>query len=422
MFTIMKQISLSSTKKNLVLLFGAIQAMIRRSNKIWIIALLLPSALMAQVTERQVGDTAYYKTLIPEDKQGLLKNMSLIANTRFAFRNDFMDGNYTDSRFNMEQFRVELRGQVTNKVYFRWRNRFTKTTEPQSVDNLSASVDIAMVRLDATDKLSFSAGKLCADWGGYEFDYNPIDIYQYSDIIDFADNFLAGVGASYKANPRNQFTVQVLNSRTKSFNEIYGNQPNVTPAKAPLAFVANWRGSLFNGRFKPIWSYSFFAEASNTYMHYITLGNQVKVTDKFTIEYDFNWYKEDLDRTSIVSATIPDSIYPYAVPNTLYIGNWLHLYYRVNYHINLALVGMLEFENWTDENQYAPGDDKSIRKAWGYIPTIEYYPFKDVNLRIYANWVGRIYDYSEYSEQTLGAVDYNTGKFSIGFVAPLGVF
>ena len=32
--------------------------------------LLLPSVLMAQVKERQAGDTTYYKTLIPEDKTG----------------------------------------------------------------------------------------------------------------------------------------------------------------------------------------------------------------------------------------------------------------------------------------------------------------------------------------------------------------
>ena len=40
----------------------------------WLPALLLlPSVLMAQVKERQAGDTTYYKTLIPETKQGLLK-------------------------------------------------------------------------------------------------------------------------------------------------------------------------------------------------------------------------------------------------------------------------------------------------------------------------------------------------------------
>jgi hypothetical protein len=95
-----------------------------------------------------------------------------------------------------------------------------------------------------------------------------------------------------------------------------------------------------------------------------------------------------------VSSTIPDSIYAFAVQITLYVGNWLHLYYRVNEHINLALVGMAEFENWMAENPYAPADDNSIRVAYGFIPTFEYYPFKDLNLRFYANWVGRIYDYS----------------------------
>ncbi len=392
-------------------------------HKIFLLALLfIPVLSVAQVTERQVGDTTYYKTLIPEDKQGLLKNMSLIANTRFALRNEFMDGDYQDTRYNMEQFRVEVRGQAFKKVYFRFRNRFTKTQEPQSVDNLSGSVDLAYFRVDLTDQWSLSAGKLCADWGGYEFDHNPIDIYQYSDIIDYADNFLAGAGVSYKANANHQFTVQVLNSRTKSFNEIYGNQPNVTEAKAPLAFVANWRGSLFDGKFQPIWSYSFFTEASSTYMHYLTLGNQVKLGEKLTVQYDFNLYDEDLDRTSIVSETIPDSLYPYAVPNTLYIGNWLHVYYRLNENINLALVGMVEFENWMDDNEYAPGDDNSIRVAYGYIPTIEYYPFRDLNFRFYANWIGRIYNYSDYAETKLGAVDYTTGRFSIGIVTPLAVF
>jgi len=386
----------------------------------WLFALLLlPSVLFAQKSERQVGDTTYYKTLIPEEKQGLLKNVSLIFNQRYAFRNEFTDGNYTGSRFTMEQFRMELRGQVHKKVYFRFRNRFTKTQDPQSVDNLSHSIDLAMLRVDITDKWSISAGKLCADWGGYEFDLNPIDVYQYSDIIDYADNFLAGVGVSYKMNPNNQFTVQVLNSRTKTFNEIYGPVPNITESKAPLAFVANWRGNMLNGHFKPIWSYSAFTEAQGTFMHYVTLGNQFQF-GKFTLQYDLNLYFEDLDRTGIVSDAIPDTLFGYRVQNTRYIGNWLHLSYRANEHINLAFVGMVEFEDWMD----APGGEDRLRTAWGYIPTFEYYPFKSFNLRFYVNWVGRVYNYSANAEgnPSLGVSDYTTGRLSIGLVTPLAVF
>ncbi len=156
--------------------------------------LLLPSVLWAQKQERQVGDTTHYKTLIPEEKQGLLKNVSVIANMNFALRNEFVDGEYTQTRFRNEQFRLEIRGQVHEKVYFRFRDRYTRAQTSESIDNLSRSVDLAYLRFDISEKFSISAGKMCADWGAWEFDWNPIDIYEYSDIVEYADNFLTGVG------------------------------------------------------------------------------------------------------------------------------------------------------------------------------------------------------------------------------------
>ena len=136
------------------------------------------------------------------------------------------------------------KGKVHEKVYFRFRDRYTRAQTSESIDNLSRSVDLAFLRFDINEKFSISAGKMCADWGAWEFDWNPIDIYEYSDIIEYADNFLTGVGFSYTPSNRNQFTFQVLDSRTKTFDELYGAQPNFTESKAPLAFVANWRGSL----------------------------------------------------------------------------------------------------------------------------------------------------------------------------------
>jgi len=384
-------------------------------------SLLLPFTMIAQVKERQAGDTTYYKTLIPEEKQGLLKNMSMIANMRFVQRNEFVDGDHIQSRFTHEQFRLELKGKVHDKVYFRFRDRYTRAQEPQSVDGISRSTDLAFIRVDLSKKWSISAGKMCADWGAYEFDYNPIDIYEYSDIIEFADNFLSGVGFSYVANSKNQFTFQILDSRTKTFDELYGQQPKHTESKAPLALVGNWRGSLFEGKFNTIWSYAVHTEAKNTFMQYIALGNQLKM-GKLTAEYDFKLSDEDLDRTTIVSETVPDALYPFALENTLYIGHWLHLYYRASPKINLAFVVMMDIAKWKDTDLDPQKTSDDIRTAWGFVPTIEYYPFKDLNLRVYANWVGRSYDYSDYAKTRFGAVDHDTGRFSIGFVTPLGIF
>lgn len=398
------------------------------NNKGWLLLLLLlPTSLMAQFPEPQTGDgstdTVSYKTIIPEPKQGLLKNMDMIANMRFAWQNNFKDGEFTKSSFVNQQFRLEIRGQVTDKVYFRFRDRYTRAQTSESVDNISRSTDLAYIKVDLSKKWSLSAGKMCADWGGFEFDYNPIDIYEFSDIIEQADNFLTGVGVSYSANEKNQFTFQALNSRTKTFTELYGPIPNLTESKAALAFVSNWRGNLFDGKVKTIWSYSLFNEAQGTFMNYISLGTQLTL-GKFVVEYDYKWSSEQLDRTGIISGIVPDNLYPYALRNTLYIGHWLHLYYRVSPKVNLALIGMMDIAEWknnTVDPQKPIGAD-NITTNWGFVPTVEYYPWSNVNLRFFLNYVGRIYNYSDYATARFGVHDYNTGRFQVGFVTPLKIF
>ncbi len=399
-----------------------------KSIKWLLLFLMLPSIIWAQKREQQMGDTTYYKTLIPETKQSLLRNVSMIANMNFAFRNEFVDGEYTQSRFRNEQFRLEIRGQVHEKVFFRFRDRYTRAQTSESIDNISRSVDMAFIRVDLSDRFSISAGKMCADWGAWEFDWNPIDIYEYSDIVEYADNFLTGVGFTDTPSSKNQWTFQILDSRTKSFNELYGDQPNFTEPKAPLAFVANWRGSLFEGKYKTIWSYSFFNEAQNdtgnsANMNYIALGNEFNF-GKFRFIYDFKWSDEDLDRTTIVSETVPDDLYDYAVANTLYIGHWVNLRYKVTDKVHLTMVAMLDVANWknsfNDPNNTT--GEEHIRNAWGFIPAVEYFPWSDLNMKFFANWVGRRYDYSEYAKESLGAVDYSTGRFTVGFISPLGIF
>jgi hypothetical protein len=387
-----------------------------------LLLLLLPSIVWAQKQERQVGDTTYYKTLIPEEKQGLLKNVSVIANMNFALRNEFVDGEYTQTRFRNEQFRLEIRGQVHEKVYFRFRDRYTRAQTSESIDNLSRSVDLAYLRFDISKKFSVSAGKMCADWGAWEFDWNPIDIYEYSDIVEYADNFLTGVGFTYTPSTRNQWTFQVLDSRTKSFEELYGDQPNFTESKMPLAFVANWRGSLLDGKIKTIWSYSLFNEAENANMNYIALGNEFNL-EKFRFIYDFKWSDEQLDRTTIVSETVPDNLYPFALANTLYIGHWINVRYILNPKVHLTFVGMMDIANWKNsfnDPENLTGEEH-IRTAYGYIPAIEYFPWSDINIKFFANWVGRVYKYSDYARDRFGVSDYDTGRFTVGFITPLGI-
>ena len=85
------------------------------------------------------------------------------------------------------------------------------------------------------------------------------------------------------------------------------------------------------------------------------------------------------------------------------------------------MFGMLDQALWKSQGVPFKNTDK-IRDAWGYIPTLEFYPYENLNFRFYINYVGRVYDYSDYAKTQLGASNYSTGRLAIGFVAPLGIF
>ncbi len=371
---------------------------------------------MAQV-EKQ-SDTTDYKSLISVDRVKLLSNMDVIANMQFALNNYFTDGKYDQSKFAMNQFRFEMKGKVHDKVYYRFRNRYTRSQDPQSMDNISRSVDLAFIRVDATPKWNFTFGKMCADWGGYEFDLNPIDIYEYNDIVEYADNFLTGVQAQFIASPKHTFTAQVLNSRTKTYEELYDTIPGVEPSKFAAALVLNWRGNFANGKFTTLWSYSNFLEAKGKNMFYLALGNMYNFK-KGSITYDFKWSFEEIDRKGIVSDMVPDNLYPYQAEDAQYVEHWLQLQYRFAPKWNAALIGMVSNAYWRDNPDNNPNKDKLLRTSYGIIPTIEFYPFKDLNLRFFATHVARMYRYSDYAKQGGNLVDYGTGRFMLGFISPL---
>ena len=131
--------------------------------------------------------------IISAGKAKILQNIDVIANMQYANNSDFKEGEYTGSRFAINQFRLEIKGFVLDStVFFRFRNRYTRTPTLQSVDNLDHSVDMAFIGINLSKHTSLAVGKMIADYGGYEFDTNPINIYQYNDIIANADDFLTG--------------------------------------------------------------------------------------------------------------------------------------------------------------------------------------------------------------------------------------
>ncbi|MDR6846473.1 porin [Flavobacterium granuli] len=392
---------------------------------VFLIIGFFPIIVMAQIeqVEKQTTEGVLIipdslKSLIPVSKQSLLRDIDVIFNSRMAYNSHFMDGNHEISEFNVNQLRFEIKGKIHDKIFFRFRNRYTREPIPGNLDNISRSVDLAFLRIDLSQSTQLSFGKLCADWGGYEFDFNPIDILTYNDIIEYADNFLVGAGISHNfGDGNNSLSFQILNSRTKTYEEQYGNTapPNINPSEYPLAAVVNWRGNFFNDKLETTYSYSFFNEAKGAHMNYFALGNKFKAKN-FVLYYDFKYSDEGLDRKGIVSSII-SSQYQYAAQEALYVENWIRAEYLVTPKINLLLTVMNCNHSWKDNPD--PNGSSKLSTSYGLIPTIQYMPFKDFNIKFYVAYTARSYEYTTYAENAFGVKDYTTGLLGFGFIAPL---
>ena len=367
---------------------------------------------------QKAQESPAYTPLIPTSKASLLKEVDVIFNTRLALDNYFTDGDFTKSQFSVNELRFEIKGKIHDKVYFRFRNRYSKIPEPATIDNVYRSVDLAHLIIDLNPKSKLTLGKMIGDWAGYELLLNPIEVLSFNTIIQKSDLFLVGAAYTYSAPElKSKFNLQLLNSRTKTFQEQYGTTipPGVTETKTPLAAVTNWKGSLFDGKFETSYSYCYFIDAENLGRNFISLGNKFK-NKNFVLYYDFQYSTEDLDNKLVVSNIIK-SKQSYAAQDVCYVENWLRAEYKIKPNVNLLLTVMNHNSYWNGNPD--PNKNDNLLTSYGIIPTIEYTPFSDLNMKFYVGYIGNKYNYSSYAEATYGAVDYCTSRLSFGIIAPL---
>jgi hypothetical protein len=378
---------------------------------------LLPVLTFGQVEKHE--EVIGQQPLISSSKLSLLKDLDIIFNTRMAFDNYFVDGDHVNSLFSMNQYRLEVKGKIHDRIFFRFRNRYTKIADPNTVDNISRSVDMAYLTIDVAPQTKFSFGKMIGDWGGYELLINPIEILSYNTINNYADNFLVGASICYALDDhKNTFNLQVLNSRTKTFEAQYGTTtpPGIEQTEMPLVAVGNWKGHLFSNKLETTYSYSFFNDAKNTIGSYVSLGNKFKA-NKFVLYYDFQFSKEDLDRKCLVTNIVKTKYAAYVAEDVGYVENWLRAEYMIRPKVNLLLTVMNSNCYWYGNSD--PNKNDRLLTSYSIIPTVEYSPFSDFNMKFFVGYIFKKNNYSTYAQNTFNAFDGTTGQISFGIIAPL---
>lgn len=397
--------------------------------------MMAPVAMAAEVTDTVAGAEIEEITEIAEieekpsaiaDSRGLFQTITgiekktdkfnLILNMHGDFDANWRGSRFQDGKFQMRQLRVEARGNITPWLSFRYRQRLNKGDEPGGYyDNVLQSIDYACIGV-RVGKWQFTLGKQVAAYGGIEFETNPIQIYEFSEITGTMTNFMTGIDIGYNFTPKQQLRFQVLNGLIKSSQKTYGDYAK---AKMPLMYTLNWNGT-FGDIFRTRWSASVMSETQKEYWWYFALGNELRPSSQWLMYFDWMYSRGGVDRNDIMTDILhPEGDVARKSQKVDYNSLLLHVNYRFLPKWQLFAKGLYETSGmYKDYNGFSKG---VYRTSIGYVGGIEFYPMADSNLHFFAAYCGRSYRFTDRAK-ALGNSNYSTNKLAVGFIWAMPVF
>ena len=354
----------------------------------------------------QLKATAPAPLPMPQDEEEnpIHKKFNMYFNFQSSFDLEKVKDQDMTAQFKARQLRLEVRGDITDRIFYRFRHRLNKSNAATSLDNLAKATDMLYAGFRLDDKWTLTAGKMCQAWGGFEFDLNPMNIYEYSDFIENMDNFMLGAMITYAPNKNHEFNLQITDVRNDKFADIYGTtSPTVISAsKAPLTYIFNWNGNLFDNLIQTRWGGGLQSEADGYNNWMLMLGTKLNLP-KFQVFFDYMMANEALDRLKYtpMSSTV-------LVKDAKYNSFVLKAEYQPIPQLNIFAQGLYE----TAKNDLTDNKMTGI----GYFAGVEYLPFEKQDLRFFLAYIGRS------RENKLTNVTTDTNRVSIGLMYRIKAF
>ena len=384
--------------------------------------LALSVSMYAQDNHGYGGDDGHFKSLAEEVTKLKKSNdmFNVYLNTAASAQVETDNEHEWSTGFKNKHLRLEIKGNLTDKLYYRFCYRMTNSNVARSEDNFARSTDVVMIGYRFSDKLSVEAGKIFQPFGGYEVDENPVYIYEYSDLTGGLECYLGGVVVNYKPVPTQEIVVGVTNAHNDKFADVYGDNSLaiegdgtqnriLEKTRIPLGYSLGWNGSFLNNRLLTRWSWGIEGEARHKYSRMLILGQKLNL-DRLQWYFDYMYQNDGLDRFGLASREVRD-FFP-AVGGEVWMSDvhYTSFITKLNWQFapqwNLMLKGMYETASVTKVDRF-----KDFRKSYGYVGSVEYYPVKSQDFRVFLAYVGRKVTYKD----DVGLDKYNTNRIELGF-------
>ena len=341
---------------------------------------------------------------LEEMESPLRKKFNMYFNFQTSLDSEKKGENDLTTKFQARQLRLEVRGDLTERIFYRFRHRLNKSNAAVSLDNLATATDMMYAGFRLNEKWSATVGKMCQAWGGYEFDLNPMNIYEYSDFLNNMDNFMVGAMITYAPNPNHEFNLQITDVRNSNFADLYATATaTIKESNTPLAYIFNWNGNLLDGLVQTRWGAGLQSEADGYTNALVMLGTKLNLP-KFQVFLDYMMANDQLDRLNYTPLSNNGSATP--VKDAKYNSFVLKAEYQPAPEWNIFAQGLYETAN----SSLANNEFKGI----GYFAGVEYLPFKEQDLRFFLAYIGRSRD--------TNSVKVDTNRVSVGMMYRIKAF
>ena len=338
----------------------------------------------------------------PEEMESpLRKKFNMYFNFQTSLDAEKEGENDLTTKFQARQLRLEVRGDLTERIFYRFRHRLNKSNAAVSLDNLATATDMMYAGFRLNEKWTATVGKMCQMWGGYEFDLNPMNIYEYSDFLNNMDNFMLGAMITYAPNPNHEFNLQITDVRNSNFADLYATATaTIKESNTPLAYIFNWNGNLLDGLVQTRWGAGLQSEADGYTNALVMLGTKLNLP-KFQVFLDYMMANDQLDRLKFTPRSKAE-----VVKDAKYNSFVLKAEYQPAPEWNIFAQGLYETAN----SSLANNEFKGI----GYFAGVEYLPFKEQDLRFFLAYIGRSRD--------TNSVKVDTNRVSVGMMYRIKAF
>ena len=322
-------------------------------------------------------------SLFAQSSDEIPKSVDLSLHLRPAYHAQFNGTplEFENGGFKFDHIIVDVGGQVTPKLSYRYLQRLNKVSPIFIKENLPSTIDYAYLKYALNNLFSITAGKQALSVGGFEYNKYPVDVYDYSGISNYITCYLTGMQVAFTPVQNQEFSFQIVNNRMGTWREAIGTPQIGSQLEAPtlpLYYSLGWNSNYLDNALQLRYAANITSPAKGKTLVMVS-GGQMWQSGPFSIYIDAFFQHSEIDYLGgIRNLTIsPQNV----VENVNYFSLLGEANYRIQPQWNILLKCF--YNNFSTYKSSIFLDKGNCLTSWNYQGGIEFYPMKDDNLHLF---------------------------------------